>query len=113
MTGDTDCWSWDLTRAADEGRLDGRAGFGVFIQAYYYMFLLLTLVGGWLLWRLPALRNAGMWLYLLTIAYWMAVHFVFFGEGRYHYPMVALMAGLAGIALSNVTGAREHPQVSR
>ena len=99
---DTDGWDFNLAREADRGRFGRDALFGVCVQAYWYVFLLMAVLG-----IAVAIKN-GMWrrpsalVFLGTFVYWLAVHFVFFGEGRYHYPLVPLLAAFAALAISRL-----------
>jgi 4-amino-4-deoxy-L-arabinose transferase-like glycosyltransferase len=102
---DIDSWKWYLQQKTD-GHIDRYVVFAVFIQGYYYVFLLAVAAGLWRAVRDRSLRNEGTALMLLVLLYWLAVHFVFFGTGRFHYPIVPIMAGLAGLHLAVWPGSK-------
>ena len=78
------------------------AACAVAAQALYFVVVLLACGGIFAFMRFPGYRSAGAWLMLLIIVYWLAVHFVFFGDGRFHFPIVPILAGFAGVTLSGV-----------
>jgi 4-amino-4-deoxy-L-arabinose transferase-like glycosyltransferase len=110
LGSDIDSWETSLQRSAAPDRMNRHVLFAIFIQGYYYVFLLAVGAGLWRVVRDPSLRNRGVTLTVLVLLYWLAVHFVFFGTGRFHYPIVPIMAGLAGLALTRGTEASRSPQ---
>ncbi|MEX2159304.1 MAG: glycosyltransferase family 39 protein [Dehalococcoidia bacterium] len=48
---------------------------------------------------LSRLRSAALWTVLTPIALWTVAHIVFFGEPRYHLPMLAMLVPLAAGAI--------------
>jgi hypothetical protein len=56
------------------------------------------MLAGIMLWRYRSRRHALLFPVLL-VAVWTAVHVVFFGEPRYHLPLLTVMAPMAGAAL--------------
>jgi 4-amino-4-deoxy-L-arabinose transferase-like glycosyltransferase len=97
MLSDTEGWAYDLIREGSAGRFGLHGWLGVAVQSFYYVFLLLTLAGLWFAVRSRPF-SAGSLMIIAVIVYWLAVHFVFFAEDRYHYPIVPLMAGFASLA---------------
>ncbi|MFZ5981898.1 MAG: glycosyltransferase family 39 protein [Candidatus Zixiibacteriota bacterium] len=101
---DVDAVHYDLIRAAGEDRTDGYVVLAYIAQYYYILILLLALLGlvVFILKR-PLYFNAGAGLLIMTVIYWMAVHFVFFGFGRFHFPIIPMIAGLAALYLAHKT----------
>ncbi|MBD3402614.1 hypothetical protein GF420_06940 [candidate division GN15 bacterium] len=65
------------------------------VQAFYLL-LWLAALGG--MWRLAIGRDwLALSLPLLLVLYWSAVHFVFFGGGRFHTPLLPFLAFLAAV----------------
>jgi 4-amino-4-deoxy-L-arabinose transferase-like glycosyltransferase len=100
MSSDTEGWAFNLAREAEAGRFGRDAVFAVFVQAWWYLFMLVSASGLWTVCRSGRCKSPGVLLCVGTIAFWLALHFVFFGEGRYHYPIVPIMAAFAAVALS-------------
>jgi 4-amino-4-deoxy-L-arabinose transferase-like glycosyltransferase len=63
-----------------------------------YFILLASFVIGVLLWLSKPDLSGGF--LLAVLGYWTAVHLVFFGDARYHFPMVPIMAAFAALAWS-------------
>lgn len=108
MLSDSEGWAYHLIRVGGAGVFGVHGWFGVAVQAYYYLFVLLTLIGLWYAVRSrPILSGSAM--VLAVIVYWLAVHFVFFAEDRYHYPIIPLMAGFAALGVRHLSS---RPQVA-
>ncbi len=103
MTSDTNPFTYELINAAKTERMTSYVWSTVIVQAYYLTFLGFVGMGIVVFIRRPCQRNSGGFLLILTICYWLAVHFVFFGIGRFHFPLVPLMAGFAGLAIADIT----------
>jgi 4-amino-4-deoxy-L-arabinose transferase-like glycosyltransferase len=73
-----------------------------FLTESYYL-LIIALAGLGIVARFcnPRQNCWGSHLLLATILYWSAVHFVFYGSGRYHFPIIPLLAGFAASFLSH------------
>ncbi len=106
MGSDISGLTYELIATAKEGKFSSTAWFAVAVQSFYYVILLLVAGGIIRFARTPALRNAGGYLFLLTFLYWLAGHFVFFGSGRFHFPIVPLLAGFAGLAVAGIARRR-------
>jgi len=102
MSSDIDGWAYSIAREADSGEFGRHAAFGVLLQAWWYLFVLVTAVGVWSAVRSKLWQQPVALLYLGTLLYWLAVHFVFFGLGRFHYPIVPIMAAFAALALDRL-----------
>ena len=68
---------------------DARSGIGQISDLWYYALLLLAAAGSALLLRA---RAPGVALPLAAIGVWAAVSVVFFGDPRYHVPLLPLLA---------------------
>lgn len=80
-------------------------------QSYYYIVLLLAGVAliSRYLWGSGG-RNPGAHVLAATLFYWAAVHFVVFGAGRFHYPVLPMIAIFAAMYLTRSSGrSLEHP----
>jgi 4-amino-4-deoxy-L-arabinose transferase-like glycosyltransferase len=77
--------------------LDGRvrAGLLTLSNVYYFAVLVLAFAGA----RLWLSRRPGPLLLVSLVLYWTFVHLVFFGDPRFHAPMVPVIALLAAPAL--------------
>jgi 4-amino-4-deoxy-L-arabinose transferase-like glycosyltransferase len=89
---------------------------GLIALSNIYYFAMLAMVAlGVRLWF--STKDAGKLLLISLIAYWIAIHVVFFGDPRFHAPIMPIAALLAAPALValwsgkepwNLPGAREH-----
>lgn len=79
-------------------------------ETYYLLVLLagfLGLIGVYV--KTRAARPSGSDLLALTLLYWTAIHFVFYGIGRYHFPLIPLIAAFAAVYLtSRLNSTGEH-----
>lgn len=81
---------YQLKNMADRGETDRYFLLGIAVQWYYYLALLCGLAGFVLLIRKgKILASSLLW---LTILIWIAVHFLFYAEGRYHFPLIPIIA---------------------
>lgn len=87
----------EMIDAAGAGRLDGFVVIAIAAESYYLIVLFLSVTGFYLFIRHKKLRRTGGYLLLGTILYWAAVHFVFFGDGRFHYPIVPMIVAFASL----------------
>jgi 4-amino-4-deoxy-L-arabinose transferase-like glycosyltransferase len=72
----------------------------VIVQSVYLTVLLLAILALPIVLRSRIHRSGPTTLVLSTIAYWTALHFVFFAVGRFHFPIIPLLAALAAVALA-------------
>ncbi len=89
----------ELIDAADKGRFDLFAIIALLAESYYLAVLLLFFMGA-----IAYAVNRGeplsaKVLLFGTILYWSAVYFVFFGDGRFHHPIVPIMCILGAYYL--------------
>jgi len=108
LTCDTDALLFEIGTAAAAGAFDRYCRLSLLMEACWMVFLIAGALGVVHFLRLPTWREAGGVLLLGTIFYWIAIHFVFFGAGRYHMPIVPIMAAFAGLALVRTADRAEH-----
>lgn len=93
---------YELVEAANGNQIN-RFVFLGFIAETYYILIFLSAIFGVVIW----LRNRdnqnrpGGYLFLMTILFWTAVHFVFFADGRFHFPIIPLIAAFAAVNLAS------------
>jgi len=106
MALDTDGPNVQPIQTTRKGHLNFIVWYTLAAQVYYFAILSCSILG--IIWfvRSPGFRNRGAWLYLLTILYWLSVHFMFFGRARFHFPIVPLLAGFASLAICEITRRR-------
>jgi len=108
MSNDIEPLIYEVTREANERRFGFYCWFAVFIQASYLVFLILGIKGMLTFLKSPDLRNRGGYLLGLTILYWLAVHFVFFGAGRFHFPIMMHLSAFTAVAIIDFARRRER-----
>lgn len=101
---DTDAIWPDIAAAAERGVFDRYCWLGLGTEVVWLAFLIAVAAGILYFLRGSPWRDAGGLLFLGVILYWIAVHFVFFGGGRFHMPIVPVMAAFAGLALTRLSG---------
>ena len=95
---DVDALEFGLLTVANEHRDKWYLGLALFTQSYYMLILVGALAGLIVgLKRQGPLRNSGSLLILMTILYWTVLHFIFYGQGRYHFPVIPFIAALAAL----------------
>jgi 4-amino-4-deoxy-L-arabinose transferase-like glycosyltransferase len=82
----------ELDLAAKAHRVDGFVILNVVGQTYYLVVLILSAGGLFLLLKDKARRKPGLYLLVGIVTYWLAIHFVFFGIDRFHFPLVPILA---------------------
>jgi 4-amino-4-deoxy-L-arabinose transferase-like glycosyltransferase len=70
------------------------------VETYYLAVLLMAALAVPVVLRSRIHRGAPTTLLLLTLIYWTGVHFVFFGVGRFHFPVVPILAALVAVFLA-------------
>ena len=97
---DVDALDYGLLQAAETGQLNASLILAFPTQIYYLLVLYAALVG---LATVYVSRRTGrsraLDLLTLTIIYWTAVHFVFYGIGRYHFPIAPILTTLASVCI--------------
>jgi len=82
----------ELDLAAKADRVDGFVIINVVGQTFYLVVLVLSAGGLVLLLKDKRRRKPGLYLLVGILAYWLAIHFVFFGIDRFHFPLVPILA---------------------
>ncbi len=91
FAGDLYALYWDLIKVAGTRGLSPHIIFALISQIYYSLIFLLFLLGIFIyLFKKPAL-NLRWSLLCYTLVYWCGVHFIFFGEDRFHFPVIPIM----------------------
>jgi len=100
---DVDPVWFGLMEAADQSKTNYAVILGFFTQSYYLLLLLAALIGVWVFLRSDrVVRNPGGFLLLAIIVYWTAIHFVFYGMGRYHFPIMPMICAFAALFIKSV-----------
>ncbi len=86
---------YELTEEANKRQFGFFSFLGILIEAYYLNILLLAAVGIYLLMGKRQLFAPEVIFIVLIILYWTGVHFVFFADGRFHFPIITFIAILA------------------
>jgi 4-amino-4-deoxy-L-arabinose transferase-like glycosyltransferase len=102
---DFDAIAPDLIESIKKDAVDTPIILAHLTQMFYLLVLMLA-VGGCLQWfGLPSIGwKPGVWVVFSILAYWCAVHFVFFGCGRFHFPIIPLITSLAALSITQSTG---------
>jgi len=108
MSNDIEPLIFDVDDEANERQFGFYCWFAVFLQASYLVFLVLSIKGIITFFTTSDLRNRGGYLLGLTILYWLAVHFVFFGAGRFHFPIMPHLSAFAGVAIVDFARRQER-----
>lgn len=105
---DMDALIFDVIRSANEERFNYSVVLGVICESYYLVVLAAALLGLWIFFRQDkSLRKPGAYLLIGIVLYWTAVHFVFFGSGRFHFPMIPIFCAFAGLFIDSVVQTRK------
>lgn len=70
----------------------------VFSQTYYILIFFLFISGVFLYFKKNIRGIFSLLLY--TVVYWMAIHFLFFGMDRFHFPIVPILSIFSGFVLN-------------
>ena len=99
----------ELDLAAQAHRVDGFVILNVVGQTYHLVVLILSAAGLFLLLKDKGRRKPGLYLLVGILAYWLAIHFVFFGIDRFHFPLMPILAIWASFfALSQIEPSGER-----
>jgi len=107
LTCDTDALSFDVGEAAAAKVFNRYCWLALVMQAFWMVFLMAVGLGVLGFLRSSPSHDAGGILLLGVILYWIAIHFVFYGAGRYHMPIVPMLAAFAGLAIARVADRAE------
>ncbi len=97
---DVDALDFQMFQTAENGDGGKWLLIASVVQSFYLVVLLLAFSGIWIVLKSRVHRDSGTWLVLMTLAYWTSVHFVFFSIGRFHYPVIPLIAALSAVSLA-------------
>jgi 4-amino-4-deoxy-L-arabinose transferase-like glycosyltransferase len=97
LLSDTEGLAYHIIDAAARGRMDLFIWLAVVAQGFHLTFLLAFLWGVVITLKSWRAMTIAARLFAITIGYWLVVHAVFFGDGRYRFPIVPLMAGFAAM----------------
>jgi hypothetical protein len=98
---DFDALQYGLIDAADKSAANHCVYLAMPTESYYLVILGLACLGVVIYSIHPHLRNPAGYLLLTTILYWSAIHFLFYGNGRYHFPIVPMLAAFAALSIFN------------
>ena len=102
MASDTEGLVYELKAAAESGKSTTAVWIAVSMQSYYLLCLLFAAIGVVMFFRRPLFRKTGGWLLLLTVIYWLGIHFCVFGDARFHFPIIPILSGFAGIGITTM-----------
>ena len=94
---DMDALNFGLLEASDRGEAGSTGCLAFVAQSYYLIVLLAALLGGLVYLRRRELRTPGGYLLWITILYWTGLHFLFYGMGRYHFPIIPMITAFASL----------------
>jgi 4-amino-4-deoxy-L-arabinose transferase-like glycosyltransferase len=104
--GDVDAVVYQLMDSAKYDRFDIFVLIGWLMQTTFFLLLLASGAGLLRYCRMDDWRS-GFLLLLLVVGYWTALHAVFFGAGRFHYPIVPMLAAFAALYVVQGSGVGE------
>jgi 4-amino-4-deoxy-L-arabinose transferase-like glycosyltransferase len=89
---------YELGQLAAENRSDRYIYCAFITEAFYLMVLLFGFFGIFSIYIANAdVRRPEGFILWATILMWTAVHFVFFGDGRFHFPIIPMISAFAGL----------------
>jgi 4-amino-4-deoxy-L-arabinose transferase-like glycosyltransferase len=94
-------------RAAENHRLDWSVVIALISQGYYVLVLLFGVLGLIVYRRRLDHRSPAGYLMWATILFWVAVHFVFFGHARFHFPIMPMVAAWAALYIVTTVGSHK------
>jgi hypothetical protein len=81
-------------------------GLRIFAELYYFLIIVLAAIGITTILR-SRIRSQLLGIYVML--YFTAICLVFFGNARYHYPVMPWLAMYAGIGGASILGVRREP----
>lgn len=91
-----------LVEAADSGRHDIFVVMGILVESYYLIVLFAGFLGLVAVYVYKKIgRSPEGFLFWSTILYWSAIHFVFFADGRFHFPLIPIISAFAALYISS------------
>ena len=106
---DFDPLDYGLHQAANESKTNYYVLLAFLTEVYYLVILLFALLGFFAVYIFqPLLRGPGGYLLWVTILYWTVLHFFFYGMGRYHFPIIPMIAAFAALFIvSRIDGLKK------
>jgi len=99
---------YEYKQAAEAGRLNWSVLIALIAQCYYLPVLLFGFLGMVVYFRRRELRSPGGYIMWVTVLFWVAVHFVFFGHARFHFPIMPMIAGFAALYIVAASEKSHH-----
>lgn len=107
MAIDLESVHYELKQSADNYRFDRFVVLGLLVQCFYTAIVFVGLMGIFNFYKIPGnWKSREAFIMSATILLWVAVHFVFFANGRFHYPIVPLLAAWSAIEICRLTSAK-------
>ncbi|MDH4034677.1 MAG: glycosyltransferase family 39 protein, partial [candidate division Zixibacteria bacterium] len=108
FAGDLTAIHYQMKQAAENSRVDWSVLVAMYSQGYYIMVLLF---GGFglVVYARSSGRRPGGYLLWVTILFWTAVHFVFFGHARFHFPIMPMIVTFAALYIVDAVEETEPP----
>jgi hypothetical protein len=98
---------WSFYSVQNRGPLRTAA---TYIAQAAYLLIMLGAVVGLRMWF--GNRNTKLLLPMLVIGAWSLIHFVYFGESRFHYPLIPLFAVFAAVACLKAAGVNGKKEIA-
>lgn len=100
---DMDPLWFGLIEAAETPEVNYAVYLGVLTQTYWMLVLLAAALGLLVFFRSDrSVRTPGSYLFIAIIIYWTAIHFVFYGLGRYHFPIIPMISAFAALYIKSI-----------
>jgi len=110
---DMDALIFDVIESANEQRLNYAVVLGVLCESYYLIIMMAALAGLWVFFRENrSSRKPGAYLLLGVVLYWTAIHFIFFGSGRFHFPIIPILCAFAALYIEHAVEKRRGERSS-
>lgn len=100
---DMDALWFGLAETAETSKTNGIVFISLISQLYWILMLMCALPGLIVfLGSSSKVMNPGGFLLLGIIGYWTAIHFVFYGLSRYHFPIIPMLSAFAALYIKSV-----------
>jgi len=104
---DMDALIFDVIRSSNEQELNYSVVLSVLCESYYLIVMLVAVLGlGTFFRQKKSLRKPGAYLLLGVVLYWTGIHFVFYGSGRYHFPIIPIFCAFAALFIRSAVEKR-------
>jgi 4-amino-4-deoxy-L-arabinose transferase-like glycosyltransferase len=92
---------YELVRAADQNQIDIYVLAALVAESFYILVLLFAFMGLFFVYLYHKnSRSPGGFLFWSTILFWTMVHFVFFADGRFHFPIIPMLSAFAALYIT-------------